>query len=82
MEITVKGEYKSIKKAVIDSGHCNPFGVWEAQGKPTYPTKAQLAEIEDASELVYEEVPAEETNEQVFCFNAEAESVTIIRLEK
>jgi hypothetical protein len=82
MEITVSGAYKSVKKAVIDSKHCNPFGVWEAQGKPAYPTKAQLAEIEAASRLIYEDVEPAEAEEQVFAFCAEAESVTIFRLER
>lgn len=49
MEITVNGVFTKITKAVIDSGHCKPLSVWEAQ---------------------------------VLAFTAEAESVTIFRLEK
>lgn len=82
MEITVSGTFTKITKAVIDSGHCNPYSVWEAQGKPAYPTKEQLAEMEEASRLVYSEVLVEKGEEQVFAFTAEAESVTIFRLEK
>lgn len=69
-------------KAVIDSSHCNPLSTWEAQGKPTYPTKEQLAEMEEASRLIYSEVPVEKGEEQVLVFTAEAESVTIFRMEK
>ena len=82
MELTVKGAFTKVTKAVIDSGHCNPLSVWEAQGKPAYPTKEQLTEMDEASRLIYNEIPVEKGEEQVQAFTAEAESVTIFRLEK
>ena len=79
MALTVKGDIAKIEKAVIDSAHTNPYGVWEAQGKPVYPTKAQLAEIEAASQLIWEDVTEASAP---FTFKAEAESVTIFRITK
>lgn len=81
MEITVHGSAKRIRRAVIDSEHTNPLSVWEAQGKPAYPTGTQLLEMRNASRLVWEEV--EPTDErQVFQVTATPESVTIFRIEK
>ena len=78
VELTLKGSVKSISKTVIDSTHCNPCGCWEAQGKPPYPTKAQLAEIESASSLVWEDVPAKE-GENTLSLTLEPESVVMIK---
>ena len=81
MEITVTGPAKRIRRAVIDSTHTNPLAAWEAQGKPAYPTGAELMEQRRASQLVWEEVqPAE--GSQVFHVTAEPESVAIFRIEK
>lgn len=81
MEITVCGSAKRIQRAVIDSAHTNPLAVWEAQGKPAYPTGSQLMEMRNASRLVWEDV--EPTGDrQVFSVTAEPESVTIFRIEK
>lgn len=82
MELTVLGEYQSIQKAVIDETHCAPYAVWEAQGKPAYPNKSQLEEIEKASELIYEEINITKGNPQSLTFVAEKESVTIFKLKK
>ena len=56
--------------------HC--FGCWEAQGKPAYPTKAQLAEIECASQLVWEKAAVKE-NENVLPLTLPPESVVIVK---
>ncbi len=82
MEITVSGKYTSVQKAVIDAGHCNPLAVWEAQGKPAYPTKDQLAEMEEASRLIFEDIPVSNGESQILLCHAEKESVTIYRLKK
>lgn len=82
MEITVSGRYTGVQKAVIDSGHCNPLAVWEAQGKPVYPDREQLAEMEEASKLVYEEISVPDGETVVLSCHAEVESVTIYRLRK
>lgn len=82
LEITVTGIYTSIQRAVIDSTHCNPISIWEKQGKPVYPDRVQLAEMEEASRLIYEDVPVSDTGKQMLLCHAEAESVTIYRLQK
>lgn len=66
------------RSAVIDSKHANPLGCWEAQGKPEYPTKAQLAELELASQLVWENIPAE-AGRNVLKLKLEPESAAIVK---
>ena len=78
VELTLKGAVKSITKAAIDSKNANPCGCWEAMGKPAYPTKAQLAEIENASSLVWENVPVKD-GDNCLKFTLEPESVVIIK---
>jgi xylan 1,4-beta-xylosidase len=41
----------------IDADHANPRRAWEQLGSPEYPTRRQLAEIADASELRTERLP-------------------------
>ncbi len=81
MEIAVAGGVKRIQKGVIDATHANPIVVWEAQGKPSYPTKEQIQEIEEASHIAFEEIPVAE-GDQVLRFTAEPESITIFRIDK
>lgn len=82
MELTVLGSFHSAKMAVIDAAHTSPLAAWEAQGKPSYPTAAQLQQQHEASELVYAPLSLGEGDCQTFFFTAEKESVTIIVLEK
>ena len=44
------------RMARVDVGHANPMAAWTAMGSPTYPSPSQLAELETASELVWENV--------------------------
>ncbi len=81
MEITIEGAFKHIEKAVIDDEHCNPLKTWEAQGKPVYPTKEQLAEMDKESQLVFETIAENGTNADIK-FTAQPESVTIIRIRR
>ncbi len=53
----------------------------DAQGKPVYPTKDQLREMDEASQLVYEEIDNAGTNADIK-FVAEPESVTIFRVKR
>ena len=76
--LKLAGEVKSISVAWIDSEHTNPCGCWEAMGKPAYPTKAQLAEIEYASQLVWENCPVSE-GENILNLKMEPESVAIVK---
>lgn len=80
MEITLDGTVKSVAKAVIDEGHCNPLRAWKDMGSPEYLKKEHLEILEKASELVYEEVPLQGAGSQTICFTAESESVTIIKV--
>ena len=79
MHLTVMGEYSRIEKAVIDSTHTNPLAHWESQGKPTYPSQEELRQIEEASELVWNDVTGDT---DPFMFYAEKESVTIFRITR
>ncbi|SCP98855.1 GH39 family glycosyl hydrolase [Anaerobium acetethylicum] len=79
MVITLNGNVKSIQKAVIDSHTTAPFVVWEEMGKPVYPTKKQLAAIEEASILEYEDMELSGENVKL-TFTAEKESVTIFKV--
>ena len=81
IELTLKGTVRKLEKAVIDKMHTAPYVCWEKQGKPTYPTKAQLADLESASQLRYEELDISE-DANILTFTAEPESVTIIRVTK
>lgn len=82
MELTILGSFRSAKMAVIDAAHTSPLAAWEAQGKPSYPTAAQLQQQHEASKLVYAPIPLSQGDSQAFSFTAEKESVTIIVLEK
>ena len=55
IEITLHGTVKSVQKAVIDANTTAPYKAWEAMGKPVYLSKSQVAAIEAASHLVYED---------------------------
>ena len=48
-----------VRMARIDVEHANPMAAWTAMGSPTYPSPTQLAQLEVASELVWEDVEAE-----------------------
>ena len=76
--LTLKGGIRLLSKAVIDSTHTNPCGCWEAMGKPDYPTAAQLAEIESASCLIWEDVPAGGDENRIL-LTLEPESVVVLR---
>ena len=77
MEIMVNGDYKRIEKAVINKENTNPLGCWKELGSPVYPDKAELAQINAASELKWIIAKPEELK-----FHMEKESVTIFRLTK
>ena len=79
VELQLHGAVKSLRAAYIDSRHANPCGCWEAQGKPDYPTPAQLAEIENASQLVWENLPVSEGEVQTVNVALEPESVAIVK---
>ncbi|MBR6322180.1 MAG: beta-xylosidase, partial [Lachnospiraceae bacterium] len=78
VELTLLGDVQSLSAAVIDSKHANPLGCWETQGKPEYPTKTQLAELELASQLVWENIPAE-AGRNVLKLKLEPESAAIVK---
>ncbi len=78
VELRLTGGIQSLEIAMIDSKHANPCGCWEAQGKPAYPTKAQLAEIENASQLVWKKLPVSGT-ENTVAVELEPESVAIVK---
>lgn len=80
IELTLEGRVKSVTKAVIDEYHCNPLKAWEDMGRPEYLKKEHLRVLEEASKLIYEEVPVQEADSQKICFVAEPESVTIFKV--
>lgn len=80
LEITLSGSIKEIRKAVIDDENTAPLKVWNNQGRPEYPTKRELAEIEAASELNFERLPNDEAAKKTLRFTAKKESVTIFEI--
>lgn len=80
MNIVIQGKLAAISKAVIDENHCNPMKAWKELGSPGYLKKDQLAVLEEASKLVYEDVSVVEGETQNISFIAEPESVTIIKV--
>lgn len=57
--VTVLGNTASTAKLErIDSHHANPRGAWEKMGSPTYPTKAQIAAMMAASEVIPTQIHA------------------------
>jgi xylan 1,4-beta-xylosidase len=75
--LKLRGSINRIRKTVIDENHCNPLLAWENMGKPKYPTKDELAAINKASELVYEDLLVTNSLE----FTAAPESVTVFVIE-
>jgi xylan 1,4-beta-xylosidase len=66
----------------IDADHANPRRAWEQMGAPEYPTRRQLAEIADASELRTERLPmARHADTASFAISLPAEGVAAIHLD-
>ena len=59
--------------SIIDSMHANPRGLWESWGSPMYPTSAQLAQLDAASQLVGEAVPLVSVSPSVISFTIHLE---------
>ena len=78
ISLILKGSIESMRKAVIDEYHCNPKQTWADMGSPEYLTKEQLEIINQAAQLVYEDLDVNMSEEQVVAFLAEPESVTIL----
>jgi len=78
ISLILKGSIESIRKAVIDEFHCNPKQTWADMESPEYLTKEQLEVINQAAQLVYEDLEVNMSEEQVVAFLAEPESVTIL----
>ena len=59
--VMLKGVSPETRASVVrvDDRNANPKQAWIAMGSPEYPTQAQLAEIERASLLVWEDLPLE-----------------------
>lgn len=81
IELTIYGKAEEIQKAVINSVHTNPLECWKKQGEPIYPNDEQIAEMENASELVYENIPVT-GDKQKFTLTMEPESVVILKISK
>ena len=79
MELQIEGSCRKIEKAVISPNHTDPLACWDEMGKPAYPTKDQLEQIEEASRLIWENVTGEE---DPFKFDLPKESTVIFRLTK
>ena len=80
MVISLKGNVKSVQMGVIDSETTAPAKAWETMGRPSYPTKKQLAEIETASILEYKDMGVSGENVEL-SFRADKESVTIFKVD-
>ncbi len=83
-EVTLKlgGKIFSMKKTVIDEGHCNPLAAWKALGEPAYLSREQEETIRKASELVWEECNVDKTAQETeVTLTALPESVTAYQIE-
>ena len=47
---------KTVTAFRLDATHANPMGAWNRMGSPTYPTKAQLVALHDASAVHAESI--------------------------
>ena len=79
MEIRLQGCIRSVKKAVIDADTTAPYKAWEEMGRPTYLDRAQVLALENASQLVYDEIAVDGTAPRL-TFTAKPESVTIFKI--
>lgn len=78
VELTLTGAAK-VWKAVIDEEHTSIEKAWEKMGSPAYLNKAQVLALHEASELKYEQLPAD-NGKAVVKFTAKPESVTIFKV--
>ncbi len=74
--IQLSGPVSGVQKAVIDASHTAPVKAWKQMGSPAYPTRAQIAALHEASQLLYEDLGAVSE----LSFTAEPESVTIFKI--
>lgn len=81
ISLTLKGKIKSISLAVIDEGHCNPQQAWVDMGRPEYLKKDQIEILEEASQLIFEDVKIEGNGDEHLTFTSLPESVTIFKVE-
>lgn len=79
MELEIKGSFRKAEKAVIGKGCADPFSCWNEMGKPAYLTKAQVSQLDAASQLIWQDVTA---CRDPFTFDLPEESVTIFRLTR
>ncbi|MDO4283955.1 MAG: beta-xylosidase [Eubacteriales bacterium] len=80
VEITLCGPVRRIEVAQINETHCNPLRAWKQMGEPEYPNAAQIKAMNEASQMVYEEMPVEAGEEQTIRLTMEPESVAVIRI--
>ncbi len=76
MTVVLSGPVSEVQKAVIDESHTSPLKAWKEMGSPAYPSKEQLAQMHEASELRYESLGAVKE----IRFTAKSESVTILKI--
>ncbi|MDY8025498.1 GH39 family glycosyl hydrolase [Paenibacillus polymyxa] len=65
VSIKIEGDLhgKQVTIRVIDEDHANPKAKWMEQGCPEYPTKLQIQELFQASELISKPVELKETDD-------------------
>lgn len=76
MTVVLNGPVSEVQKAVIDESHTSPLKAWKEMGSPAYPSKEQLAQLHESSELRYESLGAVKE----IRFTAKPESVTILKI--
>ena len=85
ISVTVQGLSDSPKATVqrIDADHANPYREWQELGTPEYPTRRQLRQLDEASELETRPLTAHHdrrTNSTTFSITLPAEGVAAIHL--
>lgn len=78
LSITLDGNVKNVKKAVIDSENCNPLKLWEEMGSPLYLKSDDVEKLKEESTIIYKDV---NFDNNIVKFTALPESVTILKVE-
>ena len=86
INVSVQGLSGTPKATVqrIDADHANPFREWQEQGMPEYPTRRQLRQLDQASELETRNLTASidrRSNTTTFSVTIPAEGVAAIHLQ-
>lgn len=76
IKVNTNLNFKNCVESVIDETHSNAFTRWHQIGSPTYPTEAQIKDLNDASLLFTQPITPKDGN--VFVIQMENPSLHVI----